>query len=161
MATKAQLKAQAKYDKANTRQIILKLNLTSDADVLARLGDESSKQGYIKALVRNDMRGSGEILSINSIKYLLLPVVKKHRIDSLSIFGSYARNEATASSDVDILIDGGSFCGLIEYMNMIDDMKRALGKDVDVVTQSSLDACRTETDRIFKQNVERDKVTLI
>lgn len=161
MVTKAQLKAQSKYDKENTKQIILKLNLVSDADVIAKLSGSTNKQGYLKALVRDDMRNNGEILSLDSIKYLLLPVVKKYGISSVCVFGSYARNEATAASDVDLLIEGGNYHGLIEYMTMIDAMKKALGKDVDVVTQSSLEQNNAESDLLFKNNIEKDRVVLI
>jgi len=57
----AQMRAVAKYDAANTTQIHLKLNLTSDADILARLDEVSKidakkgKQGYIKDLIRQDI----------------------------------------------------------------------------------------------------------
>lgn len=37
MATEAQIKAQRKYNKANTRQVHLKLNRRTDSDVLERL----------------------------------------------------------------------------------------------------------------------------
>ena len=161
MVTKSQLKAQYKYDKDNTKQIVLKLNLTSDADILAMLDSQPNKQGYIKNLVRNDMRDYSGVLSLDSIKMLLLPVVNKYEITSLSVFGSYARNEANADSDVDILIDGGNYSGLFEYENMISSMKEALGKDVDLVTQSVLDKSRSKADFIFRDNVERDKVVLI
>lgn len=55
MTTDARKRANAKYDKANTKQIILKLNLKTDADILARLESEENKQGYIKRLIRNDL----------------------------------------------------------------------------------------------------------
>lgn len=55
MATEAQIKAQKKYDAANTRQVHLKLNRRTDKDVLARLDDVPSKQGYIKRLIRADI----------------------------------------------------------------------------------------------------------
>ena len=55
MATEAQIKAQRKYDAANTRQVHLKLNRRTDKDVLARLDDVPSKQGYIKKLIRADI----------------------------------------------------------------------------------------------------------
>lgn len=59
MATQAQLKAQSKYDAANTVQIHLKLNKTTDADILAILEavskEPGGKQGYIKRLIRENM----------------------------------------------------------------------------------------------------------
>ena len=55
MASQAQLRAQAKYDKANTKQVAIKLNRTTDADILAHLAEQSNVQGYIKQLIRRDM----------------------------------------------------------------------------------------------------------
>lgn len=51
----AQLRAGAKYDKQNTRQIILKLNKTTDVDILAVLACQINMQGYIKRLIREDI----------------------------------------------------------------------------------------------------------
>lgn len=161
MTSKSQLKAQAKYDKNNTKQVMLKLNINSDADILAKLSNEKNKQGYIKELVRNDMRNIVDILTLDSIKFLLLPIVKKYGIESLSVFGSYARNEATPTSDVDILIDGGNYHGLVEYMTMIDDMKAVLGRDVDVITQNALNEGKAKADKIFRDNVEKERLVLI
>lgn len=53
--TEAQKKANAKYDANNTRRIMLKLNIKTDADILAKLDAVTSKQGYIKDLIRADM----------------------------------------------------------------------------------------------------------
>lgn len=50
--SKSQIKAQAKYDKANTIQIKLKLNKKTDADIIKYLSDCNNKQGTIKALIR-------------------------------------------------------------------------------------------------------------
>ena len=55
MATDAQIKAQAKYDAENTRQVHLKLNRNTDKDVLDKLDEVPSKQGYIKRLIREDL----------------------------------------------------------------------------------------------------------
>lgn len=53
--SKAQIKASQKYDAKNTKQIHLKLNLKTDADILKRLQDVASVQGYIKELIRRDI----------------------------------------------------------------------------------------------------------
>lgn len=56
MATsEAQKRANARYDKANTKQIALKLNKNTDADILAWLEAEQNVQGYIKSLIRADI----------------------------------------------------------------------------------------------------------
>ena len=59
MTSEAQKAATRKYDAANTKQINLKLNLRTDADILRRFEEISREpggvQGYIKSLVRSDM----------------------------------------------------------------------------------------------------------
>lgn len=59
--SKAQLRAQAKYDKDNTVQVKLKLNKKTDDDIIKRLAAADNMQGYIKELIRAD------ILKDNSI----------------------------------------------------------------------------------------------
>jgi len=56
MTTEAQLRANAKYDAANTKKILLKLNIKTDDDILKRLDAVSNKQGYIKDLIRADIQ---------------------------------------------------------------------------------------------------------
>ena len=53
------LTPQARYDAAHTAQIKLKLNTTTDADILSRLAAVDSKQGYIKRLIREDIKREG------------------------------------------------------------------------------------------------------
>lgn len=159
--TDAQKKAQKKYDKENTKQVVLKLNMKSDADILARLQNEENKQGYIKELIRMNMQNCGDVLSLDSIRYLLLPIVRKYEIRSVSVFGSYARNEARPDSDVDLLIDGGNYIGLVAYMSMIREMERALIRNVDVVTRASLESNQSPADLLFKERIEKEMVVLI
>ena len=60
MATDAQIKAQRRYDARNTRQVHIKLNLRTDKDVLEKLDEVQSKQGYIKRLIREDLERTAE-----------------------------------------------------------------------------------------------------
>lgn len=55
MTSKSQKKAVAKYDAANTIQFKMKLNTKTDADIIAWLNEQPSKQGYIKSLIRANM----------------------------------------------------------------------------------------------------------
>ncbi len=56
MSTKeARLKANMKYQAANTTQIKFTFNHKTDADILTKLESVGNKQGYIKALIRADI----------------------------------------------------------------------------------------------------------
>lgn len=55
---KKESERQARYDKKSTKGIYLKLNIGTDGDILARLADVPSTQGYIKGLIRADIKKS-------------------------------------------------------------------------------------------------------
>lgn len=56
MATEAIRRAVRKYDAANTKQVHLKLNRKTDAEIIEHLDKQKNVQGYIKELIRQDMR---------------------------------------------------------------------------------------------------------
>ena len=56
MTSEARKRATAKYDKTHTKQVMLKLNLVTDADVIERLDTVPNRQGYIKKLIREDIK---------------------------------------------------------------------------------------------------------
>ena len=160
MTSKAQLKAIAKYDKKNTRSVMLKFNIVNDADILSKLDNTKNKQGYIKKLLRDDIKGSNEILSIESIRYLIQPVVKKYAMDKVFLFGSYARGEATDQSDIDLLVDGGRISTMDDYFKVKQDLQDKLGREVDLVMGEAARSRQTRSGRRFLQHFERDKVLI-
>lgn len=82
--------------------------------------------------------------SFEEIKQILtskiLELKKKYHIKYFGVFGSYARNEQNSESDVDILVDFDTdhYPGLIELIDLEDELSELLGKRVDLVTKSSL-----------------------
>ena len=57
MATHEALKrAQKKYDENTTVQVKMKLNVKTDRDILEKLESVENKQGYIKELIRADLK---------------------------------------------------------------------------------------------------------
>ncbi len=160
MVSAAQIKAQAKYDKSHTRSVLLKFNLTTDADILMRLDEVDNRQGYIKDLIRNDVRGSEDVLHIDSIRTLLMPIIKKYDIKRMYLFGSYARGEAKMDSDVDILIDGYKGKGLMSFLQLQEAMEKQIGKEVDLVEYEAIRNDNTRVGKRFREHIERDMVLL-
>ncbi len=58
MVSEAQKKASAKYEAANVKKIMLKLNFKTDMDILEKLDEVDNVNGYIKRLIREDIKGS-------------------------------------------------------------------------------------------------------
>lgn len=72
-------------------------------------------------------------------------ILSKHKKDlsqlgvrNLALFGSVARNEGTAKSDVDILIDFDSKRGLFVFVDIKMYLEKLLDCEVDLVTKNAL-----------------------
>lgn len=55
----AETEAHKAWTKANTQFVGIRLNNNLDADIIRKLKDQPSIQGYIKALIREDIKKAG------------------------------------------------------------------------------------------------------
>jgi len=63
---------------------------------------------------------------------------KRFRVKEIGIFGSYARNEARETSDVDILVDFYEVPSLFRFIELEEYLEELLGVKVDLVLKSAL-----------------------
>lgn len=68
----------------------------------------------------------------------ILGIVEKHRGRSAVLFGSVARGDDTASSDVDLLVDFADDSSLFDLLHLQDELGELLGCQVDVVSTGAL-----------------------
>lgn len=75
-----------------------------------------------------------------SIKKIASEYFKNKPVIKAWLFGSYARNEETAKSDVDILLlpDKTQHFSLFTLGGMYEDLKDLLGCEVDLITEGGL-----------------------
>ncbi len=64
--------------------------------------------------------------------------VKRFGVKSLAVYGSVARDEARADSDVDILVDFSDPVDLFEFLRLNFYLEELLGCRVDLVTPDAL-----------------------
>ena len=65
-------------------------------------------------------------------------IAAHHGVIRLRIFGSAARGEATAESDVDFLVQTGSVTSAWFPAGLILDLEALLGRRVEIVTERAL-----------------------
>ena len=63
---------------------------------------------------------------------------QRYRITEVGIFGSYARGEQTATSDVDVLVDYEQAPTLSRLIELREYLSNLIGVPVDVVTKKGL-----------------------
>jgi len=104
-----------------------------------------------KEIVRS---GKGDkVYTIDEIRTKAVPIAKKYGVKRLSLFGSYARGEADAQSDLDFLYDDITCDVMFAYFGFVQDLEDEFGCHVDAV---SMDI----RDKKFLAEVQRDEVIL-
>ena len=83
------------------------------------------------------------------LKQKLRPLCIETGIDRLGVFGSVARGEDTASSDIDLIARFRNPIGLMDLIGIEIQMKELLGRNVDLGTEASLHP-------LIKDNVQKD-----
>ena len=81
----------------------------------------------------------------------VLPLLAKYPVRRAALFGSYARNEQSADSDFDILLEFSEPIGL-GYGSLYLDLKEAIPVTVGLLTVSGLE----EQSDHFRESVLRD-----
>lgn len=77
-------------------------------------------------------------MTVEEIRTLAAPVFRQHGVLYAALFGSTARGDFGPGSDIDILVRLGRRTGMVGYMRLVEDLEGALKKNVDLVTEQSL-----------------------
>jgi len=89
---------------------------------------------------------------ILKIKKKILPILQGYEVKRMALFGSYARGEVKADSDIDILIEIKSDISLLGFVGLQQKMEDALGRKVDLVEYDTIKPLLRE--RILEEQVQ-------
>lgn len=92
------------------------------------------------------------ILTIEEIRAACQSVFSDYPIEYAYLFGSYAKKKAKEDSDVDLLI-ATDLTG-IRFYGLVDNLKAALCKDVDLLTTEQLKENPLMIDEILRDGVK-------
>lgn len=81
---------------------------------------------------------SNKIYNISEIKNMLNIIFKDTEVKKVTLFGSYAKNEATCNSDIDLVIDSNGKIKGFKLFSLISKIEDLFGKNVDAFEQSEI-----------------------
>ncbi|WP_074798441.1 nucleotidyltransferase family protein [Methanobrevibacter olleyae] len=93
------------------------------------------------------------VVTVEDIQKRIIPIVMKYGINSISLFGSYAKGNANEDSDLDFVMDKGELRGLIQYMSLVEDLEEEFNCHVDLVSKGS-------SNKNFLNAIKKDEVLL-
>ncbi|MCL5411726.1 MAG: nucleotidyltransferase family protein [Patescibacteria group bacterium] len=76
---------------------------------------------------------------------------KDYHVKQIGVFGSVARNENVAGSDVDILVDFSEPIGFFKFVELEESLSKILGRKVDLVTKKAIK--QRIKDNVLKETV--------
>ncbi|MEK7535868.1 MAG: nucleotidyltransferase family protein [Patescibacteria group bacterium] len=76
--------------------------------------------------------------TIEEIKAKAVPILKSAGVRKAALFGSYARGEETAESDIDILADFPPDISLFRVGGVQYELQEVLGRKVDLVQYTAI-----------------------
>jgi uncharacterized protein len=80
------------------------------------------------------------IAQLARVRAEILAAASRHGATNVRVFGSVARGDADAASDVDFLVDFEPGRSLLDLAGLLIDLEDLLGHPVDVVTEPGLKA---------------------
>lgn len=105
-----------------------------------------------------------KIYTIKEIQEKIQSMAEKYKLKKVSLFGSYARGEASKDSDIDLyIVDGDtSYKGIPwGYFRFCAQLEEELGKKVDVVTAAAIkQKWNMWSTRLLFKNIKEDEVVL-
>ena len=81
---------------------------------------------------------SKKIYTINEIKQILKKILENMPVYSVVLFGSYAKNLATANSDLDLVIDTKEQLMGFKLYSLITKIEEEFNKNIDAFEKSEI-----------------------
>ena len=100
------------------------------------------------------------VYTIDDLQRIIAPIAEQYGLRAVYVFGSYARREANADSDIDLLVDltGTNIRSLFALGSVYCDLESALGKSIPV---SALEqTSKSTSDDLFRNAVQTERVRI-
>ena len=91
--------------------------------------------------------------TIPEIKSIVVPIAETHGVAKVYLFGSYARGDATETSDIDLWVERGEVKTLFALGGFYADLEEGLGKSIDIITDDAMD-------EKFRNNIKSEEIVI-
>ena len=148
----------------STIQEIASKNNVSVSDIVNQCLVDIAKKGDLSLAMKSKLGVYGKVLGISNIdvvtiKKCLDEVLEdlklKEKVKKVYLFGSFARGEATPSSDIDLRFETTNNISMFDIGNIRYYMKEKTGRDIDISNQDV-----NKLDPLFYKNIKKDEICI-
>ena len=75
---------------------------------------------------------------IRTYRQRIIELARKRGVLSVSVFGSVARGDEVADSDIDFLVEPAADCSLLDLISLKHDIEDLTGRNVDIISKKGL-----------------------
>ena len=98
---------------------------------------------------------SNKIYSIDELKTILAKILKDTVVEKAILFGSYAKNCPTETSDIDLIIDSNGKLLNINFYGLLEELVEQLNKNIDLFEIREI-----QKDSDIYKNIQKEGVVL-
>lgn len=95
------------------------------------------------------------VYTLEELIEVITSLLQKYHAEQAVLFGSYARDEAEALSDIDLMVMGGAAFDPTDVFSLSDELHRRTGKEVDVY-----ELCEIDQNSDFFRTIMREGVKI-
>lgn len=96
---------------------------------------------------------SSKIYTIEELKEMLSEILKNFSVKKAILFGSYAKNTPTPTSDIDLVIDSEGKLLNINFYGLLEELVEKMEKNIDLFEISEIQKNSRIYDDIQKEGV--------
>lgn len=78
------------------------------------------------------------VFNIEELKNIITKIANDYNVQKVLLFGSYFDGNPSEKSDIDLLVSYGDKCRGLKRIGFMQELEKALGKDIDVLNTEFL-----------------------
>ena len=92
---------------------------------------------------------TSNFISVETIREKTVPIFENYPVSKAILFGSYAKGNATISSDIDLYIDTNGKLRGLDFVGLLEILVNTLEMDIDLIDRSHI-----EQDSLIMHEIE-------
>ncbi len=94
-------------------------------------------------------------ISVDTIREKITPILRNYPVKKVILFGSYAKDNATIGSDIDLYIDTNGKLRGLDFIGLLELLVETLGIDIDLIDKSHI-----EPDSLIMKEIENGGIVI-